>query len=86
MSNVINVITRDTHIDFLLVVYKEQDYQNLFFLGKTLSFMSFFLKLRLGVTKTRPQMSQWEHPISWGNGITLPHIYLVEPISEALHF
>lgn len=26
------------------------------------------------------------HPISWGNGIILPHIYLVEPISEALHF
>lgn len=30
-------------------------------------------------------MSQW-HPISWRNGIILPYIYLVEPISEALHF
>lgn len=51
-----------THIDFSLAVHKEQDYQSLFFLGKIWSFMAFFLKLRLRVTKIWPQMSQWDTP------------------------
>lgn len=48
--------------------------------------MSFFLELRPRVAKIWHLNESMGHPISWGNGIILPYIYLVEPISEALHF
>jgi len=63
-----------------------EPWEKRFFLGKILSFVSFFLQLRPKAARIRPLNESMGRPISWGNGIIRPHVYLAEPISEALHF
>lgn len=75
------------HTHWLFVGHlKEQDYQNPFFPWENFVFHVIFPDAEAQSNQNMSSNESMGHPISWGNGITLSHIYLEEPNSETLHF